>query len=137
MPSLNKLRVAVVGLGVGRSHIQAYQELADRYEVAAVCDLDEAKARQVAETMHIPHVYTSYDELCRRDDLDVLDLCTPPFLHYDQIMQGLATGKHVICEKPLVSSLKEVDELDAAQQQANRVLMPIFQYRFGHGLQKL
>ncbi len=129
--------MAVVGLGVGRSHIQAYQELADYYEVVAVCDLDEAKAREVAGQLHIPQVYTGYDELCRRDDLDVIDLCTPPFLHFEQIQQGLLAGKHVICEKPLVSSLQEVDQLEAVQRQSNRFIMPIFQYRFGHGLQKL
>src|SRR5690606_16491448 len=49
----------------------------------------------------------------------------------------LAAGKHAICEKPLVGSLKQVDELAIAEQQSRRRLMPIFQYRFGHGLQKL
>jgi predicted dehydrogenase len=49
----------------------------------------------------------------------------------------LAAGKNVVCEKPLVGSLKEVDELAAAEKRSGKRLMPIFQYRFGHGLQKL
>ena len=58
-------------------------------------------------------------------------------LHYDQIRQVLLAGKHAICEKPLVSSIQQVDELIEAEARAGRRVMPIFQYRFGHGLQKL
>ena len=137
MDSTDKLRVAVVGCGVGRSHVQAYHNLPERFEVVAVCDLDETKARSVAEEYQVPFIYTDFNKLCLRDDLDVIDLCTPPFLHFDQILQALGVGTHVICEKPLVGSLKEIDELELAQNQAGRVIMPIFQYRFGHGLQKL
>lgn len=137
MTGTKRLRVAVVGCGVGRSHVQAFTELAERFEVVAVCDLDEAKARAVAEDFKVPNVYTGYSQLCQQADLDIIDLATPPFLHFAQIQEGLAAGKHVICEKPLVGSLKEIDELELAQKQAGRLLMPIFQYRFGHGLQKL
>lgn len=133
----SKLRVGVVGLGVGRGHVEAFQQLKELYEVVAVCDLDGDRATRVARELNVPGVYTEYSELCLQDNVDVLDLCTPPFLHFDQVQQALAAGKHVICEKPLVGSLKEVDELDQAQQKAGQVLMPVFQYRFGHGLQKL
>jgi predicted dehydrogenase len=71
------------------------------------------------------------------DDLDVIDICTPSYLHYPHALQVLAAGKHVICEKPVAGSLKEVDALIAAEAESGRRLMPIFQYRFGHGIQKL
>lgn len=138
MEESKRLKVAVVGLGVGRSHIEAFKnQLGNQWDVVALCDIDETKAREVAGQFDIPGVFTSYEEVCNLPDLDVIDICTPPFLHYDQITKGLAAGKHVICEKPLVSSLKEIDELDTAQKQAGKILLPIFQYRFGHGLQKL
>src|SRR5215470_17702741 len=70
-------------------------------------------------------------------DVDVIDLCTPPYLHGEQVLLGLAAGKYMICEKPLVGSLREEDELIAAEAASGRLVMPIFQYRFGHGLQKL
>jgi predicted dehydrogenase len=134
---MNRLRVAVVGCGIGRLHAEAYRELNDRFEVLAVCDLDAAKARDFAAQFGVPRVVTDLAELCRMDDLDVIDLCTPPHLHFEQAMQVLAAGKHAICEKPLVSSIQQVDELSEAEARAGRRLMPIFQYRFGHGLQKL
>jgi predicted dehydrogenase len=137
MDSPEKLKVGVVGLGMGSQHIEAYQRLPDWFEVAAVCDLNPPKAQEVAQKYQIPVFYTDFSELCRQNDLDIIDLCTPPSLHYSQIQAALAAGAHVVCEKPLVGSLKELDELKKAQAQANRVIMPIFQYRFGHGLQKL
>ena len=132
-----KLSVAVVGGGIGRSHIRAYQSLTDRFDLVAICDIDEAKARELAAAQNIPRVSTDIAELCRMDDLDVIDICTPPHLHFAQIQEVLAAGKHAICEKPLVGSVKEVDELARAEARSGKRLMPIFQYRFGHGLQKL
>ncbi len=132
-----RLRVAVVGGGEGAVHLDAYNSLPELYEVVALCDIDRDKAQRVADTHGIPRITTDIASLCRIDDLDVIDICTPPHLHFAHVQQVLAAGKHAICEKPLVSSLKEVDELIAAEAQSGRRVMPIFQYRFGHGLQKL
>ena len=69
-------------------------------------------------------------------DVDIIDICTPPTLHVAQALAALAAGKHVICEKPIAGSLAEVDQLIAAEQAAPGRLMPIFQYRFGNGVQR-
>jgi predicted dehydrogenase len=133
----DRLRVAVVGLGIGRSHLRGWAGVTDRFEVAAVCDIDRQRAEDAAEEHGIPRVITDLAEVCRMDDLDVVDICTPPHLHFEQILQVLDAGKHAICEKPLVSSLREVDELIRAEAASSQRIMPIFQYRFGHGVQKL
>jgi predicted dehydrogenase len=133
----DRLRVGVVGGGVGRGHIRAYQGLPDQFDAVAICDVDEAKARDVATEFNVPRVSTDLAELCRMDDLDVIDICTPSYLHAPQVQQVLAAGKHAVCEKPVAGSLKEVDELIQAEAQSGRRVMPIFQYRFGLGLQKL
>ncbi len=132
-----RLRVAVVGAGIGAAHVRGYLAVPERFEVVAICDIDAARARALADEHHIPRVVTDLDELCRMDDLDVIDVCTPPHLHFEQVQQVLAAGKHAFCEKPLVSSLSEVDELVRAEARSGKRIMPIFQYRFGHGLQKL
>jgi predicted dehydrogenase len=103
----------------------------------AVCDIDEAKAREVAAAHGIPRVSTDVGELCRMDDLDVVDICTPSYLHASQVRQVLGAGKHAVCEKPVAGSLQAADELIKAEEQSGRRVMPIFQYRFGHGVQKL
>jgi len=134
---MTKLRVAVVGCGIGREHIRALQTLPDWFDVAAICDSGAGKAEAVAAEFGIAHAVLSFDELCARDDVDVIDICTPSYLHHSHSLQALAAGKHVICEKPVGASLREVDELAAAAAKAGRHLMPIYQYRFGHGAQKL
>jgi predicted dehydrogenase len=132
-----KLRVGVVGCGIGSSHVRAYQSLPNRFEVVAICDIDEARARQLAAEQNVPRVFADLAELCHLDDLDVIDICTPSHLHFPQVQQALAAGKHAVCEKPVAGSLKEVDELIQAEMDSGRRAMPIFQYRFGHGLQKV
>ncbi|MBE7469932.1 MAG: gfo/Idh/MocA family oxidoreductase [Anaerolineae bacterium] len=132
-----KLQVGIVGGGIGSYHIRAFQTLPEQFEVAAICDIDEARAKSLAETYHIPHATTSLTDLCRLSELDVVDLCTPPYLHFDQAQEALAAGKHIILEKPHVGSLQEVDRLIALEAESNQRIMPVFQYRYGHGLQKL
>jgi predicted dehydrogenase len=131
------LRVAVVGSGIGRSHLAAFKALPDLFEIAAVCDIDPSRAAALAETFGVSQTIGSLDELCTMQDLDVIDICTPAHLHVDHILQVLAAGKHAICEKPIAASLASLDRLIEAQESSGRRVMPIFNYRFGAGVQKL
>lgn len=132
-----RLRIGVVGSGIGRGHVEAFQSLPDQFSVQAICDVDESKARALASEFSIPRLTTDITELCRMDDLDVIDICTPSHLHYEQVLLALDARKHVICEKPVAGSLKQVDELVVAEKKSGQRVMPIFQFRFGHGAQKL
>jgi predicted dehydrogenase len=130
--------VAVVGAGIGRSHIiEGYVPNADKFRVVAICDINPERLNALADEFRIARRIESFDELLRMDDVDIIDICTPPMVHYSQVMAALAAGKHIICEKPLVGSLREVDEVIAAEKQATGRLMPIFQYRFGNGIQQV
>jgi predicted dehydrogenase len=128
-------RIAVVGLGIGQMHVWSLRRMKDRYTVAAVCDLDPVKAQEAAARTGADVV--TFDELLGRDDIDIVDLCTPPSLHLAQATAALRSGKDVVCEKPLVASLADVDELIAVEGESVGTVMPIFQYRFGNGLQKV
>jgi predicted dehydrogenase len=132
-----RLKVGVAGAGVGRNHVHALNNLPDLFEVCAVCDVDGSKARHIATQFDIARVTTDLAELCHMDDLDVIDLCTPSSLHFEQVLQVLAADKHVVCEKPVAGCLKEMDELIQAEKASGRRIMPIFQRRFGRGVQKL
>jgi predicted dehydrogenase len=134
---MSPLKVAVVGAGIGSQHIKAYQNLPDHFDLVALCDIDPAKAAQVARELNVREVVHDFRDLLTRTDVDVIDLCTPPYQHFDQLQSGLKAGKHIICEKPLLGSLSEVDQLSHLVAESQKQVMPIFQYRFGHGLQKL
>lgn len=128
--------VAVVGCGIGRSHlIEGYVPNADKYKVVALCDLNPERLNAVADEFGIEGRYTSFDELLKTD-VEIIDICTPPMVHYGQIIAALDAGKHVVCEKPLVGSLAQLDDIVAAEKRAKGKLMPIFQYRYGDGIEQ-
>jgi len=133
----DSLKIAVVGSGIGVSHIQGFQEIPNLFEVKVLCDVNVERAKSLAAKYGIPEVVACFDEICRRPDVDVIDICTPPNLHLEQIKRALESGKHVICEKPLVGSLAALDSVSRLVKNGGCQVMPIFQYRFGHGLQKL
>ena len=129
--------VGVVGCGVGRNHIaQGYRKHLDKFCVQALCDVDESRLANIGEEFSIPRRTRSFEEVLRMDDIDIVDICTPAALHFEQILATLSTNKEVICEKPLVGTLAEIDEVIAAEREAPGRVMPIFQYRFGNGVQK-
>lgn len=129
--------VAVIGCGIGRSHIaEGYARLPGKFAVRALCDLNTERLSTVADEFSVPRRTTSFDDVLAMDDVDIIDICTPPTLHFPQAMAALAAGKEVVCEKPLVGSLMEIDQLVTAEAQAAGRIMPVFQYRFGNGLQK-
>ena len=129
--------VAVVGGGIGRSHIiEGYEPNKDKFRVIAICDLDEGRRNALSDEFGIERRVANFDDLLVMDDLDIIDVCTPPMVHYPMVMAALRAGKHVICEKPLVGSLAEVDEVMAEEKRSKGKLMPVFQYRFGNGIQQ-
>lgn len=136
------LRVAIVGCGIGHAHARGYASLPDHFELRTICDIDQGKAEAFAEQHKIAEhqlarIETDFEQLLVREDLDVIDICTPPHLHVPMVKRVLEAGKHVICEKPMAASIAEVDGLIILENASSSRVMPIFQYRFGHGFQKL
>jgi predicted dehydrogenase len=136
---MSKLKAAIIGCGwVSDWHVRdGLAHIPDQYEVTACCDVDQKKADEFGDRYGIPLRTTSYDEILKSPDVDVVILCTPPSLHYSMSVAALEADKHVACEKPLVDSLRLVDALIEAESRSKRRIMPIFQYRFGDGLAKV
>src|SRR6266404_2242487 len=129
--------VAVVGCGIGRSHIvEGYRRHPDKFRVLALCDIDERRLAKLGNEFCVRRITRSFDEVLRMDDVEIVDICTPPALHLVQIVAALAAGKQIVCEKPLAGSIAEVDRVIAAEAQSAGRVMPVFQYRFGNGVQK-
>ncbi|MCB1015950.1 MAG: Gfo/Idh/MocA family oxidoreductase [Acidimicrobiales bacterium] len=128
------LRVGVVGMGIGHLHLLSWLAVQGASAVA-VAETDPARRAGAAEAWGLPAVATLDDLLSL--GVDVVDLCTPPAVHEEQVRRALDAGVHVVCEKPLVGSLAACDRLAVAAEAAERTsgarLMPIQQYRFGDG----
>ena len=135
---MDKIRVGLVGCGaISGGHLEAYRQLADTFEVVALCDVVEEKARKRAAEFGVAEVVTDSEALYRRTDLDVIDICTPPFLHAPMALGAMEAGKLAVCEKPLAGSLAEIDRLAEAERRTGKRVMPVFNYRFGAGLQRM
>lgn len=91
--------IGIVGAGgMGTVHISNYGHI-DNARVAAICDrAPEAEAK--AKELGVP-LYKDLEEMLQGEELDVIDICTPTFLHREHVTTSLMAGKHVICEKPL------------------------------------
>ncbi len=134
---MNKLiRVAIFGAGIGREHLEAYRQLPERFKVAVICDLDRDRAASIIQGQDI-RIETDAGAILSDPNIDLIDICLPPHLHFEMTRRALQADKHVICEKPLVSSLKEADALVEAAARSKGTLTPVFQYRYGPAMTQL
>jgi predicted dehydrogenase len=129
---MDKKRVAIIGTGsIAGAHITAWSDLADRLERVAAVDIDQARVEAFAEKHGIPHTYTDVGEMLREQRPDLVHIATPPALHAPLAIQCLDAGAHVLCEKPLVGSLRELDAIAAAEERSGKFCSSIVQWRFG------
>ncbi len=124
------INVAIIGAGIGAEHLAAYLTLPEHYSVKVVCDLNTARAQSIASPHGIA-VEEDYAQVLVDESIDLVDICLPPHSHLETSVAAIRHGKHVICEKPLVSSVKEADELISVVSASNHKLFPVFQYRYG------
>ena len=98
--------------------------------VTAVAARDLERARAFAARHGIPRVLGSYDELVDDPDIDAIYNPLPNSLHCRWTVRALASGKHVLCEKPLASNAAEAEEMGAAAERSGRVFMEAFHWRY-------
>lgn len=126
------LRVAIVGTGgIAHAHMQAYQTLKDRCQVVALVDIIPGKARRFMEEFGLScDTYEDHLDILPRQDIDLVDVCTPPFVHAQISINALRSGKNVVCEKPMAASLEECDAMLKARDESGKLLSIIAQNRF-------
>ncbi|WP_028548491.1 Gfo/Idh/MocA family protein [Paenibacillus sp. UNC451MF] len=106
-----KMRFALVGAGViSTSHAKAITSNSHA-ELVAVCDKEIEKAQKLAETYQIGSVYQDYQEMLKRDDIDVINVCLPSGMHSDYTVEAAQAGKHILCEKPLDITREKMDRM--------------------------
>lgn len=112
---MKTMNIGLVGVGgMGSVHYANYKEI-EGCRVAAVCG-GSKRAKETAEQWGLP-CYPSIREMAENCDIDIVDICTPTYLHHDMVMESLDCGKDTICEKPIALSLKDAKEmLDKAEQ---------------------
>ncbi len=106
------LGVGIVGAGgIFPEHAAAYEHLGKHAKVVGLAELDENRLRTATERFFIPIACSDYKQLLQRDDIDIIDVCTPPSVHEEVVIAALEAGKYVICEKPLAHTLASADRV--------------------------
>jgi len=124
-----RLKVGVVGLGIGRMHLDGWRQH-PQAAVVAIADTDAQRLAQVGEQFGIAHRYPSAEAMLDAQRLDVVSICTPNKFHKELTLKALAAGCHVLCEKPMAMSAAEGREMLEAARRAERRLMINFSFRF-------
>ncbi len=133
------IRVAIVGTGgIAHSHMEAYQVFSDRCKVVALADIIPGKARRfMDEFQSACDVYENHMDILPRQDIDLVDVCTPPYVHASISIDCLRSGKSVVCEKPMAASLEECDAMLKARDESGKLLSIIAQNRFREPIRDL
>jgi UDP-N-acetyl-2-amino-2-deoxyglucuronate dehydrogenase len=127
MPSV---KFAVVGCGnIGSRHL-AVIEAQEGAEVTGFCDVDPAKREKFSALYEGVQAFDSIDDLLQRGTADVVNICTPHYLHAEHALKATRSGKHVLVEKPMALRARDCDAMIEAAGQAGTLLMVVKQNRY-------
>jgi predicted dehydrogenase len=130
------VRVAVLGAGAWARHAHLPGYLRDsRCQVVAIADPNRALAEQAATDFGIPVIARDHTEVVGRDDIDLVDVCTPSATHFDLSMAAIEAGKHVLCEKPVAFDYRETLRASATARARKLKTRLGFTFRFSPAMQ--
>ncbi|MDE0545226.1 Gfo/Idh/MocA family protein [Microbacterium sp. C7(2022)] len=133
--STTPLRIAVIGGGfMGRMHAHAWRTAPRFFHLGRPIELSVLVGRSpdggdVASSLGFDSYADDWRDVVDRDDIDIVDICTPGDTHAEMALAALAAGKHVLCEKPLANSVDEAERMADAAAAAPGVSMCGFSYR--------
>lgn len=127
------INVAVIGTGnISASHIKGYLTFPDRCRIVALVDIYPEKAQAKKEEYNLTEavVYSSHMEILNRKDIDLVSVCTPPYVHAGISIDCMKAEMNVLCEKPMASSLEECDKMLQTSEETGKLLGIVAQNRF-------
>lgn len=136
---MKTLGIGMVGYGfIGKVHALSYlnmpffyKPVPARLKMVGVCSSPVEDAKEGIEQAGFEFATENYRDLIKRDDIDIIEVCTPNYLHKEIIVEALKAGKHVNCEKPLAMNLDEAKQiLDAANKYPKLISQMCFEYRY-------
>jgi len=130
------INVGLIGYKfMGKAHSHAYKDVAMFFEPKAkpvrkaICGRDEAGIKEAAEKFGWESYETSWEKLVQREDIDLIDISAPSYVHKDIALAAAQNGKHIFCEKPLAMNVAEAREMVEAVNKAGVKHMVGFNYR--------
>ncbi|QRN04747.1 gfo/Idh/MocA family oxidoreductase [Legionella sp. MW5194] len=134
---VRRLNWGILGTSFISEVIAAAIVASDTGELKAVASRNEERARSFASTFAIHRYYANYEQLLFDPTIDVVYIGLPNHLHFEWILKAAAAGKHILCEKPLVLTAQEVQQVIVAIKKANVLCMEALMYRHHPFIQEL
>lgn len=135
---MEPVKAVLVGTGgIARSHVVAARAQAGQVDLVAAMDIDAGRVAAFCSDHGIPRSYTSVGEMLAQEQPRLVFIATPPGTHADLCVAAMEAGAWVLCEKPLVASLAEMDRIEEAERRTGNYTSSVFQWRFGSGGQHL
>lgn len=136
--SVNKkiLNIGLIGAGSSATNIATTIATIKDLKLVAVCDINEDAAQKIAIQHNVSFVTTDYKELCNRDDLDFVVISLLHGLHKEVAMECFESGKHVLVEKPIATTVDDAKAMIALAQEKDLKLGVHFQNRFIDSVQE-
>ena len=127
---IDKIKVGVIGAGfIGPVHIESLRRLGF-VEVVALATSGEETAKSKAQALSISRAYGDWRDLMEDEEIQVVQITSPNYLHFPQAKAALQAGKHVVCDKPLTISPEESKELVDLVKEKELVGAITFNHRF-------
>jgi predicted dehydrogenase len=127
---MTKIKTAIAGVGfIGPAHLEALRRVPGT-EVVGIMHFDKPSSEAKAQELGVAKGYGSYDELLADPEVQVVHICTPNSMHFDQAKKSLLAGKHTVCEKPLSTTIAQAEELVALASQTGLVNAIHFNLRY-------
>jgi len=127
---LRKIRTGIIGAGfIGPVHIESLRRLGF-VEVVGVATSSRESAIKAKDNLYIPKSYDDYKQLVNDDDIDVVQITSPNYLHFAHAKAALEAGKHVVCDKPLTVNSREAKTLVDLAEKKHLVNAVTFNHRF-------
>lgn len=130
-PGVKEVGIGVIGTGkiAELLHFPGYVKL-ENVRLVAAADLNEERLLEIKKKFGVHEVYNDYHDLLANKEIDAVSICTPPELHKTMTIEAIDRGKHVLCEKPLATDVKDCYEVMEALDGTKKFVMPAFNYRF-------
>ena len=128
------IKVGIIGVGsISNSHIQAYINNPN-CEVCAFCDIDEKVLKAQSEKYNVKEIYTDYNEMLEKADIDAVSVCAWNSEHAPATIAALNAKKHVLCEKPMSVNTQTAIEMQKAAEKNGKLLQIGFVRRHGNDM---
>lgn len=131
------INVAVVGKGsMGRTHSASiklldycYKNLPFEVKLHTLVTRNPDTAENDAKSLGFENYCLDFDEMLKNPEIDVVDICTPNNVHFEQISKAVKAGKHILCEKPLAVSAEEAEKIEKMTENYDKCLGMVFNNR--------